>query len=63
MVVIPADPAAVRQAVGRHELTPVAVAALLLWGRIAFGGEWFADTARDANVQVEEGADGTRGTT
>jgi 8-oxo-dGTP pyrophosphatase MutT (NUDIX family) len=52
-VAIPADPGEVRRAVGRPELTPVAVAALLLWGRIAFGGEWFAAAAREANVVVE----------
>jgi 8-oxo-dGTP pyrophosphatase MutT (NUDIX family) len=31
---------------GRHLLTPVAVASLLLWGRIRFGDDWFAHAGR-----------------
>lgn len=51
-VAIPARADEVRHAVRRPELTPVAVAALLLWGRVAFGSEWFAGAARDANVEA-----------
>ena len=39
---VPATPSAVAAAVGDPRLTPVAVASLLLWGRHAFGAEWFA---------------------
>ena len=51
-VAVPAEADEVRRAIGRPELTPVAVAALLLWGRIAFGQDWFAAAARDANVEA-----------
>jgi hypothetical protein len=38
---IPATPEAVAAAARDPRLTPVAVAALLLWGRHAFGDEWY----------------------
>jgi 8-oxo-dGTP pyrophosphatase MutT (NUDIX family) len=36
------------QALSEPELTPVAVASLLLWGRARFGAEWFEALAREA---------------
>ena len=45
---VAATPAAVAAAVvaqGGASLTPVAVAALLLWGRLRFGDDWFHRTA------------------
>jgi hypothetical protein len=46
---IPAELAAVEKALAeqRDVLTPVAVAALLLWGRITFGDPWFTRQAAD----------------
>jgi 8-oxo-dGTP pyrophosphatase MutT (NUDIX family) len=38
---VPATPSGVEAGLADPELTPVAVASLLLWGRIAFGAEWF----------------------
>ncbi|HEX8916513.1 MAG TPA: hypothetical protein VF796_29445, partial [Humisphaera sp.] len=49
-VAIRAEPAAVAAACADRELTPVAVASLLLWGRIAFGDEWFAAAARGTGM-------------
>ncbi|HEY2587388.1 MAG TPA: NUDIX domain-containing protein [Tepidisphaeraceae bacterium] len=43
---IPADPRAVAEAIHDPAFTPVAVASLLLWGRIRFGLEWFGESAR-----------------
>ena len=43
---IEATPAAVEAALGDARLTPVAVAALLLWARGAFGQDWFDARAR-----------------
>ena len=45
---VPADPDAVAAAVSadRDLLTPVAAAALLLWGRLRFGEAWFLAAAR-----------------
>ncbi len=40
---IPAMPSAIEQALkSTEQFTPVAVASMLLWGRIEFGEEWFA---------------------
>lgn len=44
-VAIPAEPAEVARAVRDPALTPVAVASLLLWGRIRFGETWFVSSA------------------
>ena len=41
-VAIPATADAIGEAVKNPALTPVAVASLLLWGRNAFGADWFA---------------------
>ena len=38
---IPDDPAEASRAIGDPLLTPIAVATILLWGRQAFGQEWF----------------------
>ena len=45
---LPATPDAIGTVIetARHELTPVAVASLLLWGRIRFGDGWFTAAAR-----------------
>jgi len=43
-VAVAAAPDAVAAAAGDAALTPVAVACLLLWGRHAFGEEWFQNT-------------------
>ena len=43
---VPATKPGVEAAVADPLLTPVAVAALLLWGRRAFGADWFAARAR-----------------
>ena len=45
-VAILADQDAIGKAVSAPALTPVAVASLMLWGRVKFGGEWFADVQR-----------------
>jgi len=45
-VAIPAEPDAIAGAVLDPALTPVAVASLMLWGRIRFGEEWFARVRR-----------------
>jgi 8-oxo-dGTP pyrophosphatase MutT (NUDIX family) len=37
------DAGAIETATGDAALTPVAVASLLLWGRLRIGGDWFAD--------------------
>lgn len=39
---------AIRAALSEPDLTPVAVASLLLWGRARFGAEWFEALAREA---------------
>lgn len=44
-VAIPANRQAVAHAVGDPALTPVAVASLLLWGKIIFGDDWFHDAS------------------
>jgi 8-oxo-dGTP pyrophosphatase MutT (NUDIX family) len=44
---IPATAAEVAAAARDPRLTPVAVASLLLWGRLAFGDEWFDRHAAD----------------
>jgi 8-oxo-dGTP pyrophosphatase MutT (NUDIX family) len=48
-VAVPATPDAVAQVVHDPALTPVAVASLLLWGRVSFGDDWFRESssARD----------------
>jgi 8-oxo-dGTP pyrophosphatase MutT (NUDIX family) len=43
-VAIRAEPRAVAQAIHDPAFTPVAVASLLLWGRIHFGQEWFLES-------------------
>jgi 8-oxo-dGTP pyrophosphatase MutT (NUDIX family) len=43
---VPSEASAVERAAGDASLTPVAVAGLLLWGRLRFGGEWFERTRR-----------------
>lgn len=45
---IPATPAGVEPALADPRLTPVAVASLLLWGRGAFGTDWFHAQAAKA---------------
>lgn len=45
-VAILADQGAIGKAVLDPALTPVAVASLMLWGRVRFGGDWFADVRR-----------------
>jgi hypothetical protein len=42
---VPATVAGVEAALANPELTPVACAALLLWGRAKFSGSWFAQCA------------------
>ena len=38
----PATQAGIQSAIEqRNELTPIAIASLLLWGRLEFGDEWF----------------------
>jgi 8-oxo-dGTP pyrophosphatase MutT (NUDIX family) len=44
---VPATPDGVADAARDPRLTPVAVASLLLWGRHAFGEEWFRRRARE----------------
>jgi 8-oxo-dGTP pyrophosphatase MutT (NUDIX family) len=45
---IPATAEAIEEAlVGERQLTPVACAAMLLWGRLQFGGEWFTKQYED----------------
>jgi 8-oxo-dGTP pyrophosphatase MutT (NUDIX family) len=44
-VAIPGTPDDVARAIGNLELTPVAVASLLLGGRVTFGQEWFTRAA------------------
>jgi hypothetical protein len=44
---IAAEPDAVAKAIRDPLFTPVAVASLLLWGRVSFGREWFDQSARD----------------
>jgi hypothetical protein len=41
-VAVRATPEEVGQVMTDPALTPVAVAALLLWGKVAFGDAWFA---------------------
>jgi 8-oxo-dGTP pyrophosphatase MutT (NUDIX family) len=36
----------IEAAIGQQELTPVAVATLLLWGRVCFGDDWFASRGK-----------------
>ena len=48
---IPATEGAVAAAARDERLTPVAVAALLLWGRHAFGDEWFHRHAADIQLR------------
>ena len=43
-----ADRGGVEGAMGDALLTPVAVASLLLWGRVRFGAAWFGEVARAA---------------
>jgi 8-oxo-dGTP pyrophosphatase MutT (NUDIX family) len=45
---VAAEPGTVGSAIAadRDRLTPVAVASLLLWGRIAFGDDWFRDAGK-----------------
>jgi 8-oxo-dGTP pyrophosphatase MutT (NUDIX family) len=50
---LPATRAAVREAVADSMLTPVAVASLLLWGRLQFGAQWFQ--AMLARLEIPEG--------
>ena len=45
-VAIPANADAIEEAVRVPALTPVAVASLMLWGRVKFGDEWFARVRR-----------------
>lgn len=40
-VAVPATAEAVAQMIRQPDLTPVAVASLLLWGRVTYGEEWF----------------------
>ncbi len=48
---IPATSKAVDEALAdTSQMTPVAVAALLLWGRVAFGTDWFESRAADKVV-------------
>jgi hypothetical protein len=42
---IPATREAVEQIIRNPELTPVAVASLMLWGRVRFGNDWYRGTA------------------
>ena len=44
-VAVPGTPESVEQVIGDPTLTPVAVASLLLWGRVTFGKEWFEEAA------------------
>lgn len=44
-VAVPATRDAVARIVEDPALTPVAIASLLLWGRIRFGKEWFCESA------------------
>jgi hypothetical protein len=46
---VPATQAGIATAIKDAMLTPVAVAALLLWGRGAFGEEWFAARVANSN--------------
>lgn len=53
---IPATAAAVDEALRQPaELTPVAVAALLLWGRVTLGQPWFDDRARTGGTSSGPG--------
>ena len=45
-VAIPATQAGIERAIQDPLLTPVAIAALLLWGRLRFGDAWFGARAR-----------------
>ena len=51
-VAVPATPDGLAPLLADPLVTPVGLASLLLWGRIAFGSEWFAGAAREANVEV-----------
>jgi len=44
-IAVPANPEAVAQTALSPELTPVAVASLLLWGRISFGEAWLTEVS------------------
>jgi hypothetical protein len=45
---IPATAADIESAIAQQEdLTPVAIASLLLWGRVRFGDAWFASRSSD----------------
>jgi 8-oxo-dGTP pyrophosphatase MutT (NUDIX family) len=45
-VAIPTNASAIAQAIRDPAFTPVAVASLLLWGRIRFGPDWFRESGR-----------------
>ncbi|HSU67190.1 MAG TPA: hypothetical protein VLJ39_09975, partial [Tepidisphaeraceae bacterium] len=48
---IPATIDGVEPALGEPLLTPVAVGALLLWGRARFGAEWFEKASAVASTR------------
>ncbi len=48
---VPATQSGVDAGLTNPELTPVAVASLLLWGRIAFGPKWFEASSTLANAR------------
>lgn len=51
MVAIPATEEAINSFLADRRLTPVALASLLLWGRVRFGTEWFTrHSRRECNV-------------
>lgn len=52
-VAVPATPDAVAKVVLQPELTPVAVASLLLWGRVTFGPNWFQRASEPVIRQSE----------
>lgn len=45
-VAVPATREAVVRIIEDPALTPVAVASLLLWGKVTFGGEWFRESSQ-----------------
>ena len=49
-VAVLATAEAVAEAAADREMTPVAVASLLLWGRVAFGDGWFETAARGTGL-------------
>jgi 8-oxo-dGTP pyrophosphatase MutT (NUDIX family) len=51
-VAVPATREAVARIVHDPELTPVAVASLLLWGRVQFGDGWFSESSKGIAIST-----------